>query len=75
MLCTLIFVRDQIKSQRSNSQQLSHYISDVHGQKDQGQAAIKSTTLRLMIIFFNLRDKDRNTQCHLKMMPLLIHTI
>ena len=39
-------IRDQIKSQQS-----SHYISDVHGQKDQGQAAIKSTTLRLMIIF------------------------
>ena len=48
MLCTLIFVRDQIKSQPSNSQQLSHNISDVHGQKDQGQAAIKSTTLRLI---------------------------
>ena len=75
MLCTLIFVRDQIKIQWSNSQQLSHYIYDVHGQKDQGQAAIKSTILRLMIIFFGLRDKDQNTQCHLKMMPLLIHTI
>ena len=41
VLCTLIFVRDQIKSQRPNSQQLSHYISDVHGQKDRGQATIK----------------------------------
>ena len=51
MLCTLIFVRDQIKCQWSNSQQLRHYIADVHGQKDQGQAAIKSTTIRLMKIF------------------------